>query len=1476
MRSGRDALAPFHPVIRDWFAARLGEPTEVQRRAWPAIVAGEHVLVTAPTGSGKTLAAFLFAVDQLLSGGWPPGGVRALYISPLKALNTDIRRNLLGPLAELRERFAAAGLAAPTVAVETRSGDTPAAERRRMLRRPPEIFITTPESLNLLLASASARALFGGLQTVILDEIHAVAGSKRGTHLITAVDRLTRIAGEFQRVALSATVRPLATMAEFVGGYTIVAQEPTPAYSPRPVTIVRAPDTKAYEATVRYPEAALEPDGWWAQLAAELKAIVVGHRSTLIFTNSRALCERLALLLNRDEPTPLVYSHHGSLARETRQIVEERLKAGELRGIVATSSLELGIDIGALDAVVLVQTPVSVASALQRLGRAGHGVGQVSRGALLPTHSRDLVDAVVMARCVAARDIAPLRPPQAPLDVLAQVIVAMTAVETWSVEALYAFLRTSWPYRRLSRQQFDLVLEMLAGRYAETRVPALAARIVWDRIEGTLRARDPAVKLVLSAGGTIPDRGYLTLRHAQSRSRIGELDEEFVWERRVGDTFIFGSQAWRIEQITHNDVLVLPADAVGMAPFWRGEQLVRDAHFSKRLGEFLEWADPRLDDPDFVAALKAEYALTSPAANALAEMLRRQRAATEAALPHRHHVLIEEVESATGVGGQVIFHTLWGAPLNRPLALLLAGANEERSGARLELFGDNDCVVLLPPAALDGAALLTGLDPDRLEQRLRGTLQTSALFGARFRENATRALLLPRGMPGRRVPLWLTRERAKKLLEAVGRYDDFPIVVETWRTCLQDEFDLPLLRERLAELRDGAITVTVVRTSEPSPFAAGVAWGQTNRLMYADDSPSGGPSRLRWDLVREVALSPELRPELPPDLVSAFAARLQRTWPGYAPGDAGELLEHVKDWLILSLDEWEALLAAMARDGGHDEAALRAAVRERIVRVTLPGAEPAVAALEMVPRLAAAVGVERATVAVDSLAGGPPPALDDDQWRRLTPDSDVDLLADVVAQWLALYGPVPPAQLAVRLGVASEVLDSAATGLIEAERVVADRLTQGAESIEWCDAEHLERLLRLARQARAPVFTPLPATRLAPFLASWQGLMPRGEGEAGLQRAIEPLLGLPAPAALWEAEILPARVAGYRPALLDQVMANSDVLWYGCGERQVAFGFPDLLDALTDEQAEIDLDDEPPVPPGGRYGFAHLLRLHGQPSGELAAALWRAVWAGRVANDGFAALRHGIATRFRAASPEPGERGSGHRGRIGFDRWRTSRPFEGRWYRLPVAASPADPIERLERDKDRVRLLLDRYGVLCRELLAREAPPFGWSRLFRAIRLMELSGELLAGQFFEGLAGPQWVAPETLDRLAAEPPDAVWWLNACDPASLCGAKIAGLRDLPERRPTTHIVYHGERVVMVSHRLGRQITFAIEPDDPVVGDCLRLFAELQDRAVEPLRSITVDSINGQPARWSPYLPAFEARFDVIADDRRVRLWRRANR
>jgi ATP-dependent Lhr-like helicase len=1486
----KDGLAQFHPLVAKWFEQNVGRPTDVQEQAWPKIAAGDHLLISAPTGTGKTLAAFLWAIHRLVTGRGPTGHTRVLYISPLRALNYDIQRNLLGPLEEIRKAFAKEGKEFPGIRVLTRSGDTPQSERRRMLRHPPEILISTPESLNLLLSSQGGRSTLTNLSTVILDEIHSVAGNKRGVLLMTAVERLVRLSGEFQRIALSATIRPMEMVAEFVGGFQLRGTSDDPQYGPRPVTIVCSREKKQYDLCLRFPEEAVnEGDGGpvWGPLVEELKTIILQNRSTLVFVNSRRLCEILTFRINESEEAPIAYAHHGSLAREVRGEVERKLKSGELRAIVATHSLELGIDIGALDEVLLVQSPFSVSSAIQRVGRAGHRVGEISRGTMFPTHPKDLFEAAVMAPAILAHDIEEVKPVLFPLDVLAQVIISMVGVETWGVNTLFAVLRASYPYRRLSRKQFDLVLDMLAGRYAHTRVRELKPRLSIDRLEGTVAARKGAIQALYASGGVIPDRGYFHLRHQETGARIGELDEEFVWEASVGDTFSLGTQNWQIRQITHNDVLVLPAPSKGLAtPFWKAEENGRDFHFSERMAEFLEEADGNLEKSAFRTSLQEVHRMEPPAADRLIDLLRKQREETGCSLPHRHHLVVESVASGPGgvPGNMTVIHTLWGGRVNRPLAMALDAAWEEKFHHRLEFYSGNDSVALLLPHALRAEELLSLAGSSRVESLLRRRLEGSGFFGARFRECAGRALLLAKTRWGERMPLWLSRLQSQKLLDAVLQFEDFPILLETWRTCLGEEFDLESLKRLLAELESGAITWTEVRTGRPSPFARSDWWRQVNQYMYrGDELKSDKTSRLRAGLLREVVSQPGLRPMVSPELVHRFELKRQRLSPGYSPQTSRDLFDWVVERVMLPQGEWEELLRAINRDHGLEAENSITDLHGKLVRIHPPeAAEPLVSAREILPQVLNTFYRGEGSLRVESLegillGGGLEEAV------SLEEEGDFSLL---LGQWLQFYGPRTPDTIKKILGVETGLLRLALEDLADSQKVIRGSLVGGGEPEEICDRENFEILLRLARSESRPVFEPRGIEWLSLFLAAYQGLTDPLNNLGGLQDRIEQLLCYPAEAGMWEAEIFPARLQAYDPSWLDTLMQEGDLQWLGSEGHRIAFCFEAELDLLQEDipqlfpeepRQEVLLEELFPDP-GGRYDFSALLRHAHLDPAKLTERLWNGVWRGQVTNDAFLPLRQAVMNKFKTPGLMAGEERPARRWgrrRFGLAKRKKSRFFAGNWRLVPGAELSEDLIEVEERRKDRARLLLDRYGVLFRELLQRELPALSWSGVFRSLRIMELGGEVFAGYFFKGIPGPQFISPRALRMLQRKlPEEAVYWMNAADPASLCGIQLESLRGcLPHRLSTTHLVYRGINLAMISRRTGRDLQFLVAPDDPHLPEYLGFFRHLLCRQFHPVRRIAIEMINGEDAPQSPYVPALRSSFEVLLDYKQVNLFLR---
>jgi ATP-dependent Lhr-like helicase len=1442
MKSSNDVLSLFHPLIGRWFERRYGTPTPIQQMAWPVIASGGHVLMTAPTGSGKTLSAFLWGLNQLITGEWGKGGTSILYVSPLRALNNDIRVNLLDPLSELRDLFLGRGEAFPDIKVQTRSGDTEASTRQRMLRHPPQILITTPESLNLLLSSMGGRGILGGIVTVILDEIHAVAADKRGTHLISAVERLVLLSGEFQRIALSATVRPLDRIAEFVGGYELAGPEGERRYRKRRVSIVRAPQIKEYEVEVSSPGiggGGADADAWWTGLIDELKARIALNRSTLIFANSRRFTEKLARLINEsgEGDERLVYSHHGSLSREIRHLVEKKLKAGELRGIVATSSLELGIDIGELDEVILVQAPYSVSSALQRIGRAGHGVHQKSRALLYPLFSRDYLDCAVIANAVVSGDIEQIHIPSCPLDVLAQIIISMTALSPWTADELFGFIRTASPYQTLGRGQFELVLQMLAGKYADTRIRELKPRLSIDPLTGHIRCREGALRVLYMSGGTIPDRGYFHLKVHDSGAKIGELDEEFVWERSIGDVFAFGMQHWRIKNIDHQNVEVLPVgDRPSMAPFWKADFGGRDFHLSELIGLALQRIEQQNPVGNALQLLIREYHMDDASGLRLLEFLTEQRRSTGSGLPHRYRIMVEHLRGLDDGpdSRQLVFHLLWGGRVITPFCIALAQAWEERYGSGFRIYHDDDSVLISLPEGGGASAreLLSLVTPENLERLLRSRLETTGIFGARFRENAGRALLLPKRGFNRRTPLWLSRIRSKELLQAVQGFEDFPILAETWRTCLRDEFDLEHLKGLLDEMERGLISVEEVTLSSPSPLASEILHWQTHTHMYEDDTPEyRTSSMLREDILREVAFSPELRPEIPSELLDNFIGRLKRTAEGYAPQSAEDLYDWIVERLLIPVDEMKTLMGAIRRDAGLEADEWLGQLAEVVAEVSLPGADTrALVALENLPKILTALFV---------------------------PEEDEVGLGELLMQWLRYEGPVYEEYLVGLFGVERNRLGGVIDTLVEERSVLRDRFLDDREAL--IDGINLERLLRLMRRERRRPFSPLALDDLPLYLALHQGLIHDGQDESGgrieedigaLQEVMELLFGYSGRAESWERDYFPSRLPTYSQRLLDLLMQQNDLIWFGTGRERLSFCFEEDLELFrTTAHAAIGALDRIFPDKAGRYGLLDLQRHSNLAESELENRLWDLAWRGLVSNDRFSVVRRGVERGFSPAEPELKPRAA--RLRSGINRWKSTTPPTGNWYRIDGGEESGDLIDEEERNRDRARLLLDRYGVLFRELLRHELPGLRWGPLFRSLRIMELSGEVLAGYFFEGVPGLQFASLEAFERLQSPlPDDRVYWMNATDPASPCGMGLEGLElPLPRRINSNYLVFHGKRLVLVLKRGGAALQFMVPPGSRHIQQYLAIFRTLcAHSSSAPIR---VERIDEKPALGSPY-------------------------
>ncbi|MDH6164942.1 ATP-dependent Lhr-like helicase [Variovorax boronicumulans] len=1503
-----DPLEHFAPATRAWFGSAFPSPTAVQAAAWAAIGAGESALVIAPTGSGKTLAAFMQSIDQLFrereaqaaSGtNSPKTSTRILYISPIKALGTDVQRNLSIPLQGITAQRKCRGDPAVEIKVGMRTGDTPQAERASLLRRPPDILITTPESLYLMLTS-KARETLRGVQTVIVDEVHAVAGGKRGSHLALSLERLDALlATPVQRVGLSATVRPVERVAQFLGGS-------------RPVTVVNPNSSRHFDLRIVVPvedmadipprnsvaagDASPDRQGSiWPHIEASILDQVLRRHSTIVFTNSRGLAERLTARLNElyaerlavEEPTtsaapgdpaihypssaggtnarsegaaPLIArSHHGSVSKEQRGEIEQALKSGELRCVVATSSLELGIDMGMVELVIQVAAPPSVASALQRVGRAGHQVGGTSAGLIYPRTRRDLVDAAVTVDSMLAGRIEAIEPPRNPLDVLAQQTVAAVAVEAVDVEDWYATVRRAAPFHTLPRSVFDAVLDMLSGRYPSDDFAEFRPRLVWHRDTGQLTARPGAQQLAVTSGGTIPDRGMFSVvlpegeEQAGSR-RVGELDEEMVYESRVNDIITLGTSSWRIQQITNDQVVVTPAPGrSARLPFWRGDGLGRPAELGEAIGAFLallEGAAGRDGSLDITAALKARLEAAGLDRNAMNNLLKlagEQREAT-GVLPTDRTVVLERCRDGTG-DWRAILHSPYGRRVHDPWALVIAERIRQRWKIDPSVVASDDGIIARIPdidGRVPGAELFL-CDPQTLRKTVTDAVAGSALFAARFRECAARALLLPRRMPGRRSALWQQRLRAGQLLQIAQGYPDFPILIETARECLQDVYDLPALDALMQRLQDGAVQIVEVTTEVPSPFAVSLLFGYVAEFMYETDAPLAErrtsvlalDSGLLSDLLGQVDLG-EL---LDPVVVDRVDSELQRL----APSHQAKGMEGVADLLRQLGPMTVKEVARRLGDGEQAQTYLTDLEREgRVIRVSIAGSS-LWAAVEDAARLRDALGV--------TLPAGLP---------GVFLGSTQAPLRDLLARYSRTRAPFSTGEAASRFGLGVAVADEALEQLSNQRKLlkgnfgVERRLeTQMADAgihplarHEWVGDEVFKRLRLRSLQAASQATRPVPQQAYARLLLERQGLVPEAagnlavsgrsasvgalEGIDGVARVIEQLAGVALPASLWESQVFPARVRDYAPGMLDELIATGAALWSGHGR----LGEDDGLVALhLQEFAAETLPPPPDADPaaylsplqqkilgslanGGAYFVRQLTALASPPlqagepastSSDIHAALWGLAWGGHVTADTWSPLRayYGGRPARRSRPALNSQRRRGLHGSPYGERMSAagaspaslsplSDPtLAGRWSLLHP-----EPGNDTARAFARVECLVDRYGVVTRSAAVTEDIPGGFPALRPVFRGMEDAGRILRGRFVEGLGAAQFAERVTVDRLrelagapSAEP--VAVSLSAADPANPFGTLLPWPSHPSSTRPVRRT---GAFVVLVDGRL----------------------------------------------------------------------------
>lgn len=1399
MSSESGPLARFSAPTREWFTESFPAPTQAQSGAWQSIADGNNTLVVAPTGSGKTLAAFLWAIDSLVGAEPARKGTQVLYVSPLKALAVDVERNLRAPLAGIARTAARMGLPEPSITIGVRSGDTPAQRRRALITSPPDILITTPESLFLMLTSA-ARETLDTVRTVIVDEVHAVAGTKRGTHLALSLERLDeRLTQPAQRIGLSATVKPAAEVARFLSvraPATVVAPASPKTFDLSvvvPVSDMSAPDT--------YPDAEASNAGTntiWPHVEQRIVDLIEAHRSSIVFANSRRLAERLTARFNEihaerlgvdltPAPNPgvpggppahimgsgqtygaaplLARAHHGSVSKEQRADIEDDLKTGRLKCVVATSSLELGIDMGAVDLVVQVEAPPSVASGLQRIGRAGHQVGEVSRGVLFPKHRTDLLGCAVTVRRMLDGDIETLQVPANPLDILAQHTVAACALDPVDVETWFDVVRRSAPFTSLPRSAFDAVLDLLSGKYPSTDFAELRPRVVYDRDEGTLTGRPGAQRLAVTSGGAIPDRGLFTVymyagAEGEKPSRVGELDEEMVYESRPGDVISLGATSWRITEITHERVVVVPAfGQPGRLPFWRGDSVGRPAELGIALGHLTgELAAAR--DAEFDKRCAA-MGFDDFAMGNLRTLLTDQLQST-GAVPTDTTLIVERFRDELG-DWRIVLHSPYGLRVNGPLALAVSDRLQQRYGVSESPTATDDGIVVRLPDTDDnppGASLFV-FDATEIEAIVTREVGGSALFAARFRECAARALLLPRRTPGRRSPLWQQRQRSAQLLDVARKHSDFPIVLEALRECLQDVYDIGTLVRLMSGIEQRRIRIVEVQTDTPSPFAAAQLFSYIGGFMYDEDRPlaerRAAALSLDTSLLAELMGRVELRELLDPTVIEATEHQLQHLAEDRKARDAEALADLFRLLGPLTTDEIAARCTGPGTDWLHELVGAR-----RVVE-THYGQRTWWAAVEDVARLRDALGVP--------VPPGVPAAFT---------DAAADPLGELLGRYARTHGPFTTGQAAERFGIGVRVAADALSAMASRGQLVRGEFTSDAtDSEQWCDAEVLRILRRRSLSALRAQVEPVSTSAFARFLPDWQYLDSSLRGVDGVATVIDQLAGVPIPASAWEPLILARRVRDYSPQMLDELLASGEAVWSGHGSISAQDGWialhpsgvaPATLAAtdpvVLDEAHRTILDG---LAAGGGYFF----RQFGAAATR--AALWDLVWAGLVTGDTFAPVRSLLGTSTKSRTAQRNRRAPRLRAYTPIPATAPVDPaVAGRWSMLPERLA-----DGTERSHMQAELLLGRYGVVTKGSVVAEGVAGGFAWLYKVLSTFEDNGRCRRGYFVESLGGAQFASPATVDRLReyldtvddAGKPYRATVLAATDPANPYGAAL---------------------------------------------------------------------------------------------------------
>jgi ATP-dependent Lhr-like helicase len=1474
----------FHPIIKSWFSNRFRSPSPPQQAGWPSIAAGSHTLILAPTGSGKTLAAFLWCIDQLLRQSLKAGlphfnagfeGVHTLYISPLKALNNDIYHNLKAPLREIHRLAAGSNLEFPQIRVAVRTGDTPPHVRRSMMRLPPQILITTPESLYLLLGTERGRHLFSNLTYVIVDEIHAISNNKRGVHLSLSLERLMTLCRlEPIRIGLSATQKPLDRIAAFLGGQRFCGAK-TKAV-PRSVRIIDCGQRKDIDLKVITPVktfGALPESSVWQPVYRNLYELIRTHKTTLVFVGMRAQTEKIARALNQlhrritgDPDTELALAHHGSISREARYAIEARLKEGKIPAVIATASLELGIDIGSIDLVVQLEAPRNVSGALQRVGRSGHLLSATRKGRIVVLYPADLDDAVAIARCMVRADIEDTQIPENALDVLAQHIVAEVAVQPRDYEELFQLVRQSYCYRNLPRSAFNSVVEMLCGKFADIPLQALNARLNWDRVNNQLIARRGSRLAAVMNGGTIPDRGYYGVYLEDANVKLGEVEEEFAFESRVGEVFFLGNSEWLIKQILQDRIIVSPVAAINpRAPFWKGGILHRDYETSLKIGQFRRQLLQKLDRGRAATWLLQECAADENTASNLVDYFTRQRAKGELIATDKQ--VVAELSMDRGGLPVLVIHAPFGARVNGAWAIALTAALEEHFHTQIQYSFDDDGILMRLPDATEPPPLdrLFKLSARRLEAYLLQALPQSTVFQVHFRYNAARSLMLPRSHPGRRIPLWLQRLRASDLLQAVGSYQEFPVVVETYRECLQDVFDLAALRKIAGRIIRKQIRVDVVNTPAPSPMAAGILFRFVSVYLYEEDQ-SRRP-REGLSVSSEILDSMLDTSRLPAILSAELVREAERRWQHLDPHFQATTAED--------------LFSIIEKLGPLDE--------ENLARRCKVDPLPLLHELKKGGRI----------VLTDAQRGNQSFR----SWKlkekkpTIAGDDDRSGILRAVRRCLQSRGPVAIDTIETELDLPQHLIAEALNRLLARKQVIRGRFIEGLDEIQWCDRHNFTRLYRMAVGRRRVVQNPADRTTFMRFLLQWHRI-------AG---PVQPLLevirqygGYRFPVLFFEREVLSSRYRDLKPASynerlveLEARISNGEIIACAGRSRDTDRTYVEFRmrgeGRMLVEQEEL-LGRAEHLSPSGKTAF-EFLRHNGASYGRdlesgtgltyprLQHALHELAEKGLASCENYQSFLSILQPELKAGKIKahilqldggsrrgvskkhfPGPLKAEIRTRL---RQRTQFK-DGRWFLTASFGALGKPVDADQRVEWQARLLLARYGILVKEWYRREQGLLPWHPIFQVLKRLEWQGEIRRGYFVAGLSGVQFALPAAVELLfkvcepAAGDEEPVL-LSSLDPALPFGGGVdwglSGREDSPVkvmRSAANHVVLVNGRIVLICENFFQRLTVLDELSSHKWRSLTALFAEYlkMPSLVRPVTRIEIHEINDLPAAASP--------------------------